>query len=160
MTEQGQGHDDVPERIQRLEDYIAISELKARYLRAIDSHDWSLLESVFAPDASVTLLTGAVSRGGAAFAERVGRVLGEGWSSHHGHTPELSIDGDTASGIWAMEDYLGLPSGQGVRGYGHYTETYSRTPGGWRIAATSMTRLREETEEAKVRPAFTTEARA
>jgi hypothetical protein len=62
--------------------------------------------------------------------------------------PDIEILSDTeAKGIWAMEDLLkwekGGPQGMTeMRGYGHYRDTYVRTPSGWRIASSQLTRLR------------------
>ena len=65
---------------------------------------------------------------------------------HHGHMPEIDILSDTeATGIWAMEDKLWWPEGApltAMHGYGHYHERYVRTDDGWRIARTTLTRLR------------------
>lgn len=132
------------DRLQQLEDRFAILELKARYFRAVDTHDWELLESLFVPDAKFTGKGGFDTVGAADWVGRVRSFLEGGWSSHHGHTPEVTIDGDAASGIWAMEDYVGLPTGDIVHGYGHYADTYVRTADGWRIASMILTRLREE----------------
>ena len=129
--------------ISRLEDRVALSELKARYFRGVDTHDWALFESVFLPEATFTG-RGFTTQGAPAIVKRVRDYLDGGWSSHHGHMPELHIDGDHARGIWSMEDYVGLPTGEVFRGYGHYAETYTRTPGGWRIATSVLTRLRME----------------
>ena len=34
-----------------------------------------------------------------------------------------------------------------LHGFGHYHETYVRTPEGWRISSTRLTRLRVETSK-------------
>ena len=69
---------------------------------------------------------------------------------HHGHTPEISVESaDTAHGVWAMEDHLFWPEGGPLRsmhGYGHYHETYRRTPAGWQIDRMVLTRIRVDTE--------------
>ena len=67
---------------------------------------------------------------------------------HHGHMPEIEITGpDTATGTWAMADYVEWPSGAagervGIQGYGHYVEEYVRHDGEWRIARSRLDRLR------------------
>jgi hypothetical protein len=64
---------------------------------------------------------------------------------HHGHMPELRLTSPTtATGVWAMEDELWWPEGSPIRhlhGYGHYHETYAKTPAGWRISSMRLTRL-------------------
>ena len=130
--------------IRKLEDRELIKELKARYFRGVDTHDWALFQSIFLPDASFTG-RGFTTVGSAAIIDRVRGYLDGGFSSHHGHMPELTIgEDDTAHGIWSMEDYVGLPTGEIFRGYGHYEETYRRTPEGWKIASSVLTRLRFE----------------
>ena len=129
--------------IRTLQDRESIKELKARYFRGVDTHDWALFQSVFLPDATFTG-RGFTTVGSEAILERVRGYLDGGFSSHHGHMPELTIDDDIAHGIWSMEDYVGLPTGEIFRGYGHYEETYRRTSEGWKIATSVLTRLRFE----------------
>ena len=131
------------EQIAQLIDRIAISELKARSFRAVDTHDWPLLRSVFTDDATF-VGRGIVTEGADAIVERVRTLLAGGFSSHHGHMPEMTVDGDEATGIWTMEDYVGLPSGEIYRGYGLYHDNYVRTNTGWLVSRTELTRLRFE----------------
>ena len=73
---------------------------------------------------------------------------------HHGHMPEIEITSPTtARGIWAMQDFLRMPEGSplGVKslvGWGHYTETYERIEGEWKIKTLVLTRLRRDVEMA------------
>lgn len=63
-------------------------------------------------------------------------------TAHQVHAPEIEIDGDTATGIWAMNDRVVWPGDRpAMRGYGHYTERYVRQGGAWRIAESRLTRL-------------------
>jgi len=63
---------------------------------------------------------------------------------------EIDVTDDTATGIWAMEDYVDWgPAEDGTprafRGYGHYRERYVKgSDGPWRIAALQLTRLRRD----------------
>lgn len=120
-----------------------IEILKARYFRFLDTKDWDAWRDVFTPDLHA-------EAEGLTFSDRdsfVGLVAGllEGvTSAHHGHLPEIDIDGDEATGIWAMADLLVFPGdpAPGIRGYGHYHERYRRGDDGrWRIASTVLTRL-------------------
>ncbi|GCD91148.1 nuclear transport factor 2 family protein [Nocardioides sp. LS1] len=139
------------ERVRDLEDRFAICELKTRYFRAVDSHDWSLLESLFVPDA--TFSTGGAPHSGAArWTEHVSKFMGDTWSAHHGHTPEISLDGDVASAIWPMVGYLLRHSGSGYAQYGHYAETYQRTSDGWRISSLAVRHQREEHDLSSIAP--------
>jgi hypothetical protein len=134
---------DIASRLRALEDRAEICELKAHYFRAVDTHDWALLESLFVPGAAFDAGR-SPAEGAAAFAQHVSKFHGGNWSSHHGHMPEITIEGDSASGIWAMETYVGRPAGKTSREYGHYREIYVRTPDGWRISSLAVTLLRAE----------------
>jgi hypothetical protein len=60
--------------------------------------------------------------------------------------PEIEVTSPTtARGVWAMEDKLRWPEDSplaGLHGYGHYHEEYVKVGGAWRIARTTLTRLR------------------
>ena len=133
------------EALQRLLDVEAIKQLKARYFRFLDTKDWDGLAEVFTADA-VMDADGFVEHGRAEILAFLPKVLDGVVTTHHGHMPEIAITGpDTATGIWAMFDYLtfpGEPPPTGLRGYGHYHEEYVREPEGWRIRRLTLTRLR------------------
>jgi len=130
-----------------LEDIEAITQLKARYFRFMDTKDWDALAEVFTPDVHIDM-TGE----GAGITDDVQSYLpflvanvGEVTTVHHGHMPEITLTSDTeATGVWAMEDELWWPEGSPIRymhGYGHYHETYRKDDGRWRIASMTLTRL-------------------
>ena len=92
---------------------------------------------------------GGVSEDGReAVVRSVSTVLEGVTTVHHGHMPEIEITGDdTATGIWAMFDYVEFPateSGErfGLKGYGHYIEEYVREDGAWRIKRLSCRAVR------------------
>ena len=116
-----------------------IRQLKARYCRMFETHDWSLIPDVFAPDAVVGPNDqGDVTRGIDALAERFPARLGGVPNVHHAQRPEIELTSPTtATGIWAQEDRLwGYPTGTNgqVHGFGYYHETYVKLAVGWRIA--------------------------
>ncbi len=140
--------DDAP-RVQQLLDLEAIRALKARYFRTLDRKDWTGFGAVFAPDAVLEVPEAdMVVEGRDAIVDSVSGALEGTRTVHHGHMPELALTGpDTASGIWAMADYVEWsagPDGQrvGIQGYGHYVEVYVRHDGQWRIARSRLDRLR------------------
>lgn len=137
------------DRLQRLLDIEAIKALKARYFRLMDTKQWDAWGQVFAtnvrmevPEASLVL------DGRDAVVASVSAALAGTTTTHHGHMPEIEITGsNTASGIWAMFDYVEWPPGTdgiriGLKGYGHYLEEYVREDGQWRIARIRLERLR------------------
>jgi uncharacterized protein (TIGR02246 family) len=133
------------------EAYVAISQVKARYCRTLDTKDWEGLAEVFTEDFELdTSPAGGPPplRGRDAVISMIRASLGSARTAHQVHSPEITLDGDTAHVIWAMQDRvvwdaeraakLGFAS---LTGYGHYHERYVREQGRWRIAAQRLTRL-------------------
>ena len=126
------------------EDIDAIKQLKYRYVRTLDLKQWDDFAECFVSEA-----TGDYD--GLAFEDRSSLVeymranLGEGLiSMHHAHHPEISVDGDGATGRWYLEDKVIVPELHFVlEGAAFYTDRYVRTPDGWRIAHTGYRRTCE-----------------
>ncbi len=136
-----------------MEDIVAIQILKARYFRAIDTKDWDLLTSVLAEDVTIDVTDdvegGEPYVGRDRFVRTCAKVLRDAVTVHHGHMPEIEVDGDTATGTWAMEDFVDWGTDhdgrrQAFRGYGHYRERYGRDGGNWRITSLTLTRIRRD----------------
>jgi hypothetical protein len=143
------GRNDEAALLQQLFDIEQIKKLKARYFRLMDQKRWDEWAMVFATDAHLVVPEGAVDEHGReAVVASVSGVLEGVRTVHHGHMPEIEITGpDTATGTWAMFDYVEFapgPSGEriGLQGYGHYTEEYVREDGEWRIKSLHLSRLR------------------
>ena len=133
----------------------AIKQLKSRYFYHLDNKNWAAWrKEVWADDATLEVpelsdkpVTGADN----IVAWTASRFKGV-TATHHGHMPDIEItSGDSATGIWAMEDILRWPedspgpSGHTfIHGFGHYREAYVKTPKGWRIQSTRLTRLHVE----------------
>ena len=123
----------------------AIKRLKARYFRMMDVKDWDAFRNVFTDDVVIdtTASGGNVITGAAAFVAFLQDAIGDVLTVHHGHTPEIELTSpSTATGVWAMEDMLRWPNGSELHGTGHYHETYEKVDGTWRIATSTLTRLR------------------
>ncbi|MGQ2941395.1 MAG: nuclear transport factor 2 family protein [Blastomonas fulva] len=128
-------------------DWLDICNLKARYCRCLDTKDWQGYAEVFADDAVLdTSPSGGLTIAGrdALVAYVRSSVSEDTITTHHIHAPEIAIDGDTATGIWAMQDRNIWPNGRKLLGFGHYHERYVRTADGWRIAESSLTRINME----------------
>ena len=131
--------------LRRLDDIEAIKRLRARYTRAVDTKDWHLFGDSLAEDARLSTDHG-VTEGRAAMIEFISGALATATTVHHVHQPEIELTGpDSATGIWAMDDYVDFETFV-LRGYGHYNEEYVRTPDGWKIQSSMLTRLRVDTE--------------
>lgn len=128
-------------------DWLEICNLKARYCRCLDTKDWQGYADVFAADAVLdTSPSGGLRVAGrdSVVAYVRSSISDDTITTHHIHAPEIAIDGDTARGIWAMQDRNIWPNGRTLLGFGHYHERYVRTADGWRIAESSLTRINME----------------
>lgn len=146
--------DDV-ERLAAIED---IKSLKARYFRLMDTKQWEAWAQVFTDDVvmDVSDEMGAppddpeagIHHGRDTVVAFVSGAIGRARTVHQGHMPEITVTGpDTATGTWAMFDYVDLPGPDGssafvFHGYGHYHEEYRRVDGQWCIARLALRRLR------------------
>lgn len=138
---------DLEARIARLEAIEEIRRLKARYFRCVDLRAWDEFATLFTDDFTPDFgesTSGPVDK--ATFVAAVTNHFRSGISIHHGHEPEIEIVDETnAKGLWPMYDLVESPPDSGYRnhtGWGHYTETYRRVDGRWRIATTKLTRLK------------------
>lgn len=139
--------------IQRQADITAISQLKARYCRFIDTKQWEPFRGLFAKDANFEGFGSSPNGANVdTFVRGVSGRLEQVVSIHHCHMPEIVfLDENNARGIWAMMDYLEWPEGKspqeargarGFCGYGHYEEQYRRAADGWKFSFLRLTRLR------------------
>ncbi|WP_314036365.1 nuclear transport factor 2 family protein [Dietzia sp. CH92] len=145
-----------PEAPDTAADVEAIRQLKARYFRFMDTKDWDGLASVFTEDVEIDMTEsgGGITRSRDEYIPFLRASIENVETVHHGHTPEISISSPaSAIGTWAMEDKLWWPDGsarpglRSLHGYGHYTEEYRKTGGGWKISAMRLSRLRVDTVE-------------
>jgi SnoaL-like domain len=127
-----------------LQDRIAICELKARYCRLLDTKKWADWMALFTEDFLLdTQEAGGPPpiKGRADAVAMVRLSIETARTAHQVHSPEIEINGNAATGIWAMQDRVVFEGGVSLTGYGHYTETYAKADSGWRIASSKLTRL-------------------
>lgn len=120
-----------------------IKQLKARYFRLMDTKDWDAWGEVFTPDATLQFgpNPGDVFMGRDGIINGLKEILADSVTAHHGHMPEIEITSETtASGIWAMYDFVEMPN-LTLKGYGHYHEDYVKSDGKWQIRKLTLTRL-------------------
>jgi hypothetical protein len=130
------------------QDFIAISQVKARYCRFLDTKDWAAYTDLFTEDFELdTSPAGgpAPIRGREAAINSIRSAVEHARTAHQVHSPEMQIDGNVANVIWAMQDRViwgpdRAPSIQegGHTGFGQYHERYVRKDGRWRIAALQL----------------------
>ncbi|MGO8862407.1 MAG: nuclear transport factor 2 family protein [Acidimicrobiales bacterium] len=136
----------------QLVDLYEIQKLKARYFRLMDTKQWDEWRDLFTDDMELYLENSPLPEsdaptlvGGDALVAYLSASHPDKLTVHQGHMPEIEfVDRDTATGIWAMFDWVDDPGRRGAwQGYGHYHERYVRCPDGrWRIASVRLTRLR------------------
>lgn len=134
--------------IEALQAQLAISQVKAKYCRMVDTKNWPGLAALLTEDFVLDVSEGTslpVIHGRDAAMEQVQRLVGASRTVHQVHTPEIELRGDEAHVIWAMQDRVlweaprnGLGS---ITGYGYYHECYVRRNGEWKIASSKLTRL-------------------
>jgi hypothetical protein len=134
--------------LQQLLDREAIKDLKASYWRLFDAKDWDGFRRVFTDDLRARIVELDPIDGADAFVAYARDAVGAR-TVHHGHTPELTIDGPTeAHGTWALADYVEWEPDpetgerRGFKGYGRYDETYRKVDGEWKIASLRLSYIR------------------
>jgi hypothetical protein len=130
-----------------LADIEAIKQLKARYCRFLDTKDWTAWRTLFTDDflSDTSPAGGKVIEGADEFVAFTRKSLRNQATVHQVHAPEIELtSATTAKGVWALEDVVRFGLGVNLRGYGHYHETYAKVDGEWRIASSTLTRLRED----------------
>ena len=123
-----------------------IRRLKARYLRYLDTQDWDRFRSVFTDDVEMDVSEdgAGVVRGSEQVTASIATALAGASTVHQATTPEIGVDGDEATGVWAMTDVVVFPDGTRLDGAGHYHDRYRRVEGDWRIASFRLSRLRRD----------------
>ena len=130
----------------------AIRAVKARYCRFLDSKNWEGFAALFTDDAVMDVREDTGNPPITGIADIVAQVrfaVDHAASSHHVHTPEITLDEpDGAQGVWAMQDRVVWQAGKSpipgvgsITGYGQYHESYRREGGGWKIAALRLSRF-------------------
>ncbi len=126
-------------------DWFAIYDLKARYCRLMDTKQWDAWRDLFTEDYELDVSDGTglpILKGRDAALNQVLGSIRNAITAHQVHSPEITLDGDRASAIWAMQDRVIFDAARpSLVGYGHYHDSYVRQGGVWKIAALKLTRL-------------------
>ena len=136
------------DRLVAIED---IKQLKARFMRCIDTKDLACLrDEVFAPGAEIYFKGGDYEYRAVGWTEiekfYQGAFSTKKFGMHNAHTPEITVEGDTARGTWYLHDiFVNLEEGWTLEGSALYDDSYAKIDGQWRIMYTTYERLWEET---------------
>ena len=132
-------------------DIEAIKRVKYRYLRAMDTKHWD--------DFADTMTEDVVGAYGSSLGkelhfnnrtdlvEYLSSAMGPGVVTEHRVThPEITVTGDTALGIWYLQDRVIVPEYDFMLiGAAFYRDQYRRTADGWKISGTGYDRTYEAT---------------
>ena len=130
------------------DDALEIANLKARYCFAADTS----AEDVAAARQQFASMFTDDFRGDYGFAPLQGpqaiidfmcKAIGEGseWMIHMLGSPRIRVDGDAASGDWTVRvESRRRESGSLMTVVGRYSDTFRRTPRGWRIGSIAFSR--------------------
>lgn len=135
--------------LEELREIEAIKALKYRYMRSIDTKDWELMRRCFSADATTAYSGGKYAFLGIdAIMEFMIASMDRGsfLSSHRVHHPEIELTSDTtATGIWALEDYVvDTKHDLTIHGAAFYEDRYVKMDGVWKIQHTGYRRTFEE----------------
>jgi len=139
-----------------------IRQLKYRYFRTLDLKLWDEFGDCLAEDVVARYGTQAMDKplhydNRADVVEFMSGNLGPGIVTIHiASHPEISVDGDTATGSWGFEDTVIVPDFKVIiRGGGYYVDEYRKDADGkWRIAATKYERIYEAMTSLEDTPSF------
>lgn len=122
-----------------------ITQLKYRYLRALDTKSWEDFAACFVPEATGDY-NGLVFDDSAALVDYMRANMTEGMLTlHQAHHPEITVESDAATGRWYLQDKVIIEAYKFVlEGAALYTDRYVRTPEGWRIVHTGYRRTFEQ----------------
>lgn len=139
-----------------------IRSLKYRYFRTLDLKLWDEFADTLAVDIEGRYGTHAMGEplvftGRDAVVDFMRANLGPSIiSAHVANHPEITVDGDSATGSWMFEDtVIATEYGVLIRGAGYYTDRYRRDADGvWRIAATGYRRIYESSQSLADTPSY------
>src|SRR5487761_768943 len=128
-----------------------IRQVKYRYLRCVDTKLWDEIGDTFTTDATVDYGTKAYGKplkmaGRDEIVAFFRTSLGpEILSVHAAGQPEITVDGDTAVGIWSFQDtVIATKHRVVIMGAAFYHDRYQRGDDGrWRIAHSGYVRTYE-----------------
>ncbi|WP_102141298.1 nuclear transport factor 2 family protein [Mycobacterium hubeiense] len=128
-----------------------IKQVKYRYLRALDTKDWDEFADTLTEDVAGDY---GQSLGGdglhftdrAALVDFMKRSLGPIITEHRVTHPEITVDGDEATGTWYLQDrVIAADFNFMLIGAAFYHDRYRRTSDGWKICATGYDRTYDAT---------------
>lgn len=126
-----------------------IQQLKYRYFRAVDTHDWELLSGCLTEDCTARYDQGKYSFDGRDMIISGLKAVMDSphkLTMHQGHHPEISLlDEQNATGIWYLQDYVvDAKEGWFLFGTAIYEDRYRKVNGEWLLCHTGYSRIFEQ----------------
>lgn len=127
--------------LQQISDRLEIEDVITRYTRAVDSHDWDALDTVFTPDARIDYtesggIAGSYPEARAWLAETLPAVFEKYMHTVGQVAIEYDEGGDAAEVTAYFDNPMQMRTGDGgtrlVEVGGLYHHSMVRTPDGWR----------------------------
>lgn len=126
-----------------------IKQLKARYFRMLDTGDFAGLQGLFTANAGIHYRSPTYDHKRDGW-EDIEAFFRESFTQrkfgiHNGHHPEITVDGDAATGLWYLHDkFVSLDDNVNIEGSAIYKDQYVKEGGEWKIAYSEYDRLFEE----------------
>lgn len=125
-----------------------IKQLKARYFRFLDTGDFANMRTVFSENPKAHFNSPSYDfelEGWQALEEFYRQSFTPTkFGMHTGHHPEITVDGDTAEGIWYLHDiFYSVDDKMIVEGSALYRDKYIKENGEWKMIYTGYERLFE-----------------
>jgi SnoaL-like protein len=123
-----------------------LRRLKYRYLRTLDLKQWDDFGQTLAEDIEASYGEKLRFSGRAAVVDFMSKSLGPAIITvHQCHHPEITVDGNTATGTWYLEDKVIITEQRMLlTGAAFYDDVYTRGDDGvWRISRTGYIRSYE-----------------
>ncbi|MCP1198357.1 nuclear transport factor 2 family protein [Notoacmeibacter sp. MSK16QG-6] len=128
----------IEERLDAIESWLAIGELRARYCHLLDDRNWDAFADLFTEDGEFDGLARVQGRAEIHrfFSTTVERLAEGFW--HFCTNASIDLNGDEASGRISMQ-YLSVKNGTSFVSAGHYDDELVRSAGQWRFRRRRIT---------------------
>lgn len=129
---------DLEARITRIEDELAIGQLRARYCHLLDDMVWPEFVDLFTPDGEFEGLSKVKGHGELMrfFSQDVPTFAERFW--HFCTNGTVEFDGDSATGRISME-YISTTRGESYVSAGHYDDVMVKVDGRWKFKSRKIT---------------------
>jgi hypothetical protein len=133
--------EDLEKRVRALEDLEEIKKLHQKYINLMDNLRYKEVLGLFTDDASVEVRNSGVLKGREGLTDIYINKLGRRTARSEGHfviEPDITVNGDTASGTWLVYMLFSKPAVEWVQG--RNDAEYVKIDGQWKIKSMKFTR--------------------